>query len=201
MASDVPNLIRPLSAELLWLSVGGERADRPVAAIALPFLAGGDLAALVARASRSTGLSPKLALEVARPVAEALRGLLVELDVAVAHGDVRAQHVLLPAPDAPYADVTLIDLDAARVVEAAPDVRRDDVRAFGELLALLATGDARAHTTSSRAFDAVVCQCRAATYESMADPRLWRDLASAEAEAARGSASRFEALWRRIRRT
>jgi hypothetical protein len=203
--AEVEGVIRPLSGELVWLSAT-EHADRPVAALALPFLAGGDLTTLVARASRVGALGPGLALQVAQRVAEALRGLLVDLDQPVTHGDLRPQHLLLPAPDASPAQLTLID-------PASGDDSRvpADVRAFGELLGCVATGAATAtpatgvgstilmtgaaaagRVTDNRAFDTLVRRCAAEplAYVSMADPRLWSDLAAAEREQARRATHR-----------
>jgi hypothetical protein len=192
-AAGVDGIVRPLAHDPLWLMAGGDRADRPVAAVALPFLAGGDLATLAARASRTGRLGAALALEVARPVGEALRGLLTELDRPVAHGDVRAQNVLLPSPAATPADLVLIDLDAARELGAGllSSAARHaalsaDVRGFGEIMALLASGSATPPTTGDRPFDNLVGACLAeGEYTSMADPRLWRDLATAEHHQAR----------------
>jgi hypothetical protein len=204
--AEVEGVIRPLTADLVWLSAT-KHADRPVAALALPFLAGGDLTTLVARASRVGALGPGLALQVARRVAEALRGLLVDLDQPVRHGDLRPQHLLLPAPDASPAQLTLID-PASGDDSSAPA----DVRAFGELLGYVATGAGTAtptpatgagrtilvtgaasagRVTDNRAFDTLVRRCAAepSAYVSMADPRLWSDLAAAEREQARRAAS------------
>jgi hypothetical protein len=204
--ADVSGVVRPLKSDLLWLAAGGDKLDRPVAALALPFLSGGDLASLVARASRVGELGPHLALQVARPLAEALRGLLIELDQPVVHGDLRAQHLLLPSPDAPLSELTLIDFDAARDTSpAGTDADADDVRAFGELLAFVATGDARSVIAGDRSFSRLVHQCVDHIYRSMADPALWRDLAAAESHAASGSKSKgvlgtVRDVWRRVQR-
>jgi hypothetical protein len=175
--AEVEGVIRPLSTDLLWLS-GNNLADRPVAAIALPYLSGGDLTSLVARASRVGSLGPALALQVARRVAEALRGLLVDLEEAVTHGDLRPQDVLLPTSDAPPSELMIID-PAGRLDSSASD----DVRAFGELLTPVAPGAA----SDNRAFDTFVRRCMAepSVYASMADPRLWADLVAAERSQAR----------------
>ena len=201
--ADVSGVVRPLKSDLVWLAAGGDRLDRPVAALALPFLSGGDLASLVARAGRVGQLGPNLALQVARPLAEALRGMLVELDQPVVHGDLRAQHLLLPSPDAPLSELTLIDFDAAR--DTAPegtDADREDIRAFGEVLTLVATGDSRSAVSGDRSFARLVGRCLEHAYHSMADPALWRDLAAAESHAASGSRSKgvlgkMREVWRR----
>jgi hypothetical protein len=192
-AAGIDGIVRPLADDLLWFIAGGDRADRPVAALPLPFLGGGDLATLAARISRTGRLSAQLALDVARPVGEALRGLLTELDRPVAHGDVRPQNVLLPSPAATPADLVLIDLDAARELAAGAleGATRDaaliaDVRGFGEILVLLTSGRATPPTTGNRPFDNLVGACLAeGQYASMADQRLWRELAAAEHEEAR----------------
>jgi hypothetical protein len=180
--AEIEGVVRPLAADLLWLS-GTKLADRPVAAIALPYLSGGDLTSLVARASRVGALGPALALQVARRVAEALRGLLVDLDEAVTHGDLRPQDVLLPSPDAPPSELTLIDPAGGHDSSAA-----SDVRAFGELLAYVAAGAA----TNNHAFDTLVRRCTdgPSAYVSMADPRLWTNLIAAEREEARRATRR-----------
>jgi hypothetical protein len=203
--AEIDGIVRPLSDDLIWLAVGGERADRPAAALPLPFLAGGDLAALATRAARAGSLGPALALEAARPVGQALRGLLTELERPVIHGDVRAQNVLLPSPEAPARELTLIDLDAAH--ELGPDVRPKDarlvadVRGFGEILALLSTGTLSPPTTGNRAFDALVAGCLAGDrYDSMADRQLWHDLAEAEHHASDGGRSWLRSLLSGIKR-
>jgi hypothetical protein len=201
--ADVSGVVRPLKSDLLWLAAGGDKLDRPVAVLALPFLSGGDLASLVARASRVGELGPNLALRVARPLAEALRGMVVELDQPVVHGDLRAQHLLLPSPDAPLSELTLIDFDAARDTSpGGTDADVEDVQAFGEVLTLVATGDARSVIAGDRTFARLVRQCLDHTYKSMADPELWRDLAAAEGHAAGGSGSnrvlrKVREVWRR----
>jgi len=210
-AASIDGIVRPLSDELVWLAVGGDRADRPAAALALPFLAGGDLATLAVRSGRSGALGAGLALEVARPVGEALRGLLTELDRPITHGDVRPQNVLLPAPSSAPAELTLIDLDAAHeldpgvVASGAPlPVLAVDVRGFGEIMALLASGSPNSPTTGNRPFDSLVSACLAeGHYGSMADKQLWQDLAAAEREQARhagGPHSFWASLRARVRR-
>jgi hypothetical protein len=184
-AADIPAIIRPLRSDLEWLSIGGPGADRPAAALPLPFLSGGDLTALAARAARAGELGPDLALRAARPIATALRGLLERLEPPIAHGDVRPQNVLLPSPHAPIERLVLIDLDAARE-PADARARAEDVRGFGQILSLLATGDLDAEPGSSphRAFETLVRGCLGRggdQYTSFTDPRLWHDLESAEA--------------------
>jgi len=210
-AASIDGVIRPLADDLIWLAVGGDRADRPAAALALPFLAGGDVATLAIRAGRSSALGAQLALDVARPVGEALRGLLTELARPVTHGDVRPQNILLPSPTSSPAQLTLIDLDAAHELE--PDALSGssriqaltvDVRGFGEVLALLASGTTNLPTTGNRPFDTLVGNCLAeGQYASMADKRLWQDIASAEREQTRrasGASGVLGALFARVRR-
>lgn len=192
-AVHIDGIVRPLADDLVWLAVGGPQADRPAAALPLPFLAGGDLAALAARAGRAGSLGAALALEVARPVGEALRGLLSELDRPVTHGDVRAQNVLLPSPSSAPAELVLIDLDAAHELDPSAlnsRVREPalaaDVRGFGELLATLASGTTSPPSTGNRPFDALVSNCLVeGHYGSLADKHLWHDLGAAEHEQAR----------------
>jgi hypothetical protein len=200
--AEIDNVIRPLSAELVWLAVGGARADRPAAALPMPFLTGGDLGALAKRAGRAGHLGSTLALEAARPIAEALRGLLGELERPIVHGDVRSWNVLLPSPNAAVGELVLIDLDAAH--ELDPELRprlahgplpteaaaalAGDVRGFGEILALLASGVHTPPTTANRAFDSLVAACLSEgsdRYTSLVDSRLWHDLAEAEQVQAR----------------
>jgi len=195
-AADLDGVVRPAARELVWLQVGGPNTDRPAAALALPFLAGGDLGALATRAARAGQLGPDLALSAARPIASALRGLLEAIDRPLAHGDVRPQNVLLPRPNASLDELVLIDLDAARELGPAgptPEdaaILADDVAGFGRLLCLLATGDAEAAAamppTSNRPFDTLLARCGGRggdQYASLADARLWHDLAAAEAVA------------------
>jgi hypothetical protein len=210
-AASIDGIVRPLVDDLVWLAVGGDRADRPAAALALPFLAGGDLATLAVRAGRSSALGAKLALEVARPVGETLRGLLTELGRPVTHGDVRPQNILLPSPTSANDALTLIDLDAAHELESdalsgssrVPALLAD-VRGFGEILALLASGTTNLPTTGNRPFDTLVGNCLAeGQYASMADKRLWQDIASAEREQARrasGKTGVLGVLLARVRR-
>ncbi len=183
-AAGIDNLVRPLGDALLWLPAGGERAARPAAAMAVPFLAGGDLAALAERSGRTGGLGVALALAVARPLGEALRGLLTELPRPVVHADVRAQNVLLPFPTSLPTEVQLIDLDAAHELDTdlqhpgAEGARllAEDVRGYGEILHLLAGGS----STASRSLDQLIAECREQRLTSLAGPRLWHTLAAAE---------------------
>jgi hypothetical protein len=180
----IDGIIRSLTDDLLWLSVGGESADRPAAALAMPFFSGGDLASLAQRASRTGSLGSALALEAARPLADALRALLTELERPVVHGDVRAHNVLLPTPSAATAELKLIDLDAAHeldgpVLAPSPDAARllaEDVRGYGEVVALLAGGA----SSGNRALDRLIAACTTQRLTSMADPGLWHMLADAE---------------------
>lgn len=180
----IDGIARPLAKDVFWLHAGGPGADRPAAALPLPFLSGGDMAALAERMGRTGDLGATLALAVARPLAEALRGLLTELERPVVHGDVRAQNVLLPSPSAAPAEVLLIDLDAAHelecsVVNPTPDAARllaEDTRGLGDILALLAGG----RSSGNRELDTLIESCRAQRYTSLADARLWHDLTAAE---------------------
>jgi hypothetical protein len=214
---ELDGLVRPASAQLVWLAVGGSAADRPAAALALPFLSGGDLTAVAARASRTGSLGVALALQVARPVATALRGLLRVLERPVVHGDVRPQNVVLPSPTATFAEVLLIDLDAARELEPAIADRLErpprevaaalveDVHGFGEILCLLTTGRGDQPPTSDvapRAFEQFVRRCLGRDgeqYRSMADEQLWHDLAAAEREHDRPAWHWYEGLLDRLR--
>jgi hypothetical protein len=185
-ARGVSGVIKPLVWDVVWLALG---TDRPVAALALPFLSGGDLSALIARAARAGQVGESLALEVARPIAETLRSLLLDLEQPLVHGDLRAQHLLLAVPDATPAQLTLIDFDAAQPADPrqpeAAALLADEVRRFGELLVYAATADPHAGSVGSsrRPFATLVRRCLGndrRPYTSMADPRLWQDLASAE---------------------
>jgi hypothetical protein len=205
--AEIQNMIRPLTEELVWLAVGGAHADRPAAALPMPFLTGGDLGALAKRAGRAGQLGSALALEAARPIAEALRGLLGELERPLVHGDVRSWNVLLPSPDASIGELVLIDLDAAHELE--PELRArlahgplpteaaaalaSDVHGVGEILALLASGAHTPPTTANRAFDGLVAACLSEgsdQYTSMVDSRLWHDVAEAEQVQARLASGR-----------
>jgi len=129
----------------------------------------------------------------------------------VTHGDVRPQNILLPSPTSAHDELTLIDLDAAH--ELQPDALQGssrvpalaaDVRGFGEVLALLASATTNLPTTGNRPFDALVGHCLAeGHYASMADKRLWQDIASAEREQARrarGSTGMLGSLLAKVRR-
>lgn len=191
-AHGVRSVVRPVDPELIWFAIDGRLADQPAAAISLPFLGGGDLATLVARASTTGSLGAELALQVAEPLANALRDLLEALPRPVAHADLRPQNVLLPAAGAPVADLTLIDLDAAPEIAEAPLAPAADVRALGELLYLAATGhlpDARGHRAASgnAAFDALVERCLASGaasggrgYGAVTDSAFVDDFAAAQ---------------------
>jgi hypothetical protein len=183
-AAGIAGVVRPASAELLWLRVGDRAADRLAAALALPFLGGGDLLVVAERAARTGRLGPALAVEATRPLATTLRRL-AELDPPLAHGDLRPPNVLLPRPGAGLDELTLIDFDAAREVTDDPAPLAEDVRALGELLQLLAGGRASAgRAPANEAFDLVPRRCLAGDYASVTDPRLWSDLAAAEAQLA-----------------
>jgi hypothetical protein len=183
-SAGIDSIARSPADDVLWLAVGGQDAGRPAAALALPFLAGGDLAALAQRAGRTGALGAVLALEAARPLGEALRALLTELDRPVVHGDVRAQNVLLPTPSSAIRELVLIDMDAAHVLDGsvvAPSgdsarLLADDVRGYGEILALLAGGT----RSGNRLLDRLIADCTEQRLTSLADQRLWHLLARAE---------------------
>jgi hypothetical protein len=173
--ADVPNLVRPMERDLVWLFAS---SDRPAAALVLPLLTGGDLATLQGRAARNGQLGPALALAVARPLANALRGLLCDLPQPLLHGDLRPGSVLLPSPSSAPDDLVLIDLD--RACDPESSAAATEVRAFGSLLNMLATGRASAgeRPTRDAAFNRLLERSSRAEYESLADRRFWRDLAA-----------------------
>src|SRR5207249_4718182 len=110
------------------------------------------------------------------------------------------------------------DLDAARELDASFGQRlagqgtlpndvaaalADDVRGFGELLCLVATGHIDGRPESpNHAFDDLVARCSGQDhYTSLADNRLWRDLAIAErAQTERSKLASLGALATRLRR-
>jgi hypothetical protein len=191
-------VVRPLREHLLRIDHVLE-LNGPLAAIALPFLSGGDLVQWIGTHATRTGrLGAGPALEVAEVVGGRLRSLLY-LPRPIVYGDVKPQNVLLPRPDAPVAELVLIDLDASEALDSgdladAPgEVAQRliaDVNAFGELLFMLATGreppSAGEPTlaTGNAAFDTLVLRCMNAElgsrgYASMAGDGLWHDLAQA----------------------
>ena len=183
--AQIAGVVAPASPELVLLSVGDADADRLAAAIALPFLTGGDLLVVVDRAARGGRLGPRLALELARPLATVLRHLLEDLPTPIAHGDLQPRNVLLPRAGAPLAEIVLIDFDAAREIADDRSPLADDVHAFGELLRLLSTGHAeRVDASADKGpFGTLVRRCRVAPsegYASLADDRFWADLRAAE---------------------
>jgi hypothetical protein len=173
--ADVPNIVRPIERDLVWQFAS---TDRPAAILVLPLLTGGDLATLQGRAARNGQLGSALALAVARPLANALRGLLCDLPQPLLHGDLRPGSVLLPSPASQPGDLVLIDLDQAHELE--PSAAATEVRAFGSLLSLLATGDPSVSERPTRdaAFNRLLERCTHGKYESLADRRFWRDLAA-----------------------
>ena len=196
--AEITSVVRPVRPELEWLEL---QPGQRVAAILLPFLAGGDLVQWIgARVSRSGRPGAYAALEIGEHVGGVLRALL-RLPRLVVHGDVKAHNVLLPAPDAPLTQLTLIDMDASAQLDVGLEelatVPREmaqcllgDVAGFGELLYEVATGreppaegppDPR---TGNPAFDRLVVKCLTSDaggpgYATMADDVLWRDLEQA----------------------
>jgi serine/threonine protein kinase len=189
----IGGVVAPVSRDLALLRVGNADADRLALAIALPWLTGGDLLVVVDRAARGGRLGPQLALALARPLATVLRHLLEDLPTPLAHGDLRPRNVLLPRVGAPLADVVLIDFDSAREIGDDRSPLADDVRAFGELLLLLSSGQVDTGPTPAARtpFDTLVRRCWSATagaaardgYTSLADAHFWADLQTAEAAA------------------
>jgi hypothetical protein len=173
--ADVPNVVRPVERDLVWLFASG---DRPAAALVLPLLSGGDLGTRMGRAARNGQLGPALALEAARPLANALRGLLCDLHQPLLHGDLRVGNVLLPSPTSPLADLALMDLDRTRELE--PTAAAAEVRALGAILCLLATGQERPgeRPIGGGPFKRLLDRCLRGEYASLADRQFWRDLAA-----------------------
>jgi hypothetical protein len=188
--AQIAGVVVPVSPELVWLPVGAIDADRLAAAIALPFLAGGDLLVVVDRAARGGRLGARLALELARPLASVLRCLVEDLRAPIAHGDLRPRNVLLPRAGAPLAELVLIDFDAAREIADDRAPLADDLHAFAELLLLLSGGRPELGNAPAAAdrgpFATLVRRCLAApapasqAYASLADARFWADLRAAE---------------------
>jgi hypothetical protein len=219
--ADVDGLIRPSIATPLRLSAPSPMNVEAMA-MALPFYRGGNLIDVIARRARRAGLGTGFALAVGVTLGSTLRGLLA-LPRPLVHGDVRAQNVLLPSPEADLAQLTLIDLDTARELAGplpeiaadprAADALAGDVRGFGELLYELSSGRESAatpgvSTTGNVAFDALMLQCLSSapdargSYVCLADEALWRDVQKAlDAEARRPSAgARPSTFWRALHR-
>jgi serine/threonine protein kinase len=212
--ADVSGVIRPVRPELEWLSPE-PCPDHSVAAMLLPFLAGGDLVQLIGdQASRTGRLGPWLALRVGLHIGGILRALL-HLPKPILHRDIKPQNVLLPRTGAMLKDLTLIDMDVseelevplAEVATAPREIGERlvaDVHGFGELLFDLATGreppvdsDPNPHTGND-AFDVLVLRCLTSEvdgpgYVCMADNALWHDM---ETALATESARRRAANWR-----
>jgi hypothetical protein len=183
--AQIAGVVAPVSPELVMVSVGDADADRLAAGIALPFLAGGDLLVAVDRAARAGQLGPRLALDLARPLATVLRHLLEDLSTPIAHGDLQPRSVLLPRAGARLAEIVLIDFDAAREIADDRSPLADDMHAFGELLRLLSTGrpDRSPAAADKSPFGTLVRRCGGAAsegYGSLADDRFWADLRAAE---------------------
>jgi hypothetical protein len=195
--AEVHGVVRPLRREALQVEVASFK-DGPVTALLLPFLDGGDLVQWIGQHATRTGqLGPGAALQVGEHVAVILRNLL-RLPRPLVHQDVKPQNVLFPYPDAPVREVTLIDLDASVTLDVplaefatAPreigELLVDDVRGFGELLFMLATGREPPSEgvpnpdTGNTTFDLLVVTCMTSVadergYVCLADPGLWQQL-------------------------
>lgn len=210
-AAEVPGVLRPLSNDLLRFETADLEA--PLGAILAPFLSGGDLVQWIgARATRTGQLGAAPALEVALVVAERLRTLL-RVSPPIVHGDVKPQNMLLPRPDSPLRELTLIDFDTANELDepVGQPSREDaqhlarDVNGFGELLFMVATGreppvEAEPNPSTGNAlFDQLVVRCVTTEpgergYASLAGDGLWRDLQAAHA--AERTRRQYEALTR-----
>jgi hypothetical protein len=199
--ADIGGIVRPARPELQWITLQATDGAGPrrVAAMLLPFLSGGDLVQWIGgHATRTGRLGAHLGLQVGQQVGGVLRDML-RLPRPLVHRDVKPQNVLLPRPDAPWTELTLIDLDASEELDipledfaSAPrevaELLLEDVHGFGELLFVLATGrepptdiSPDPHTGNA-AFDRLVIKCLTAEaevpdhYVCLADYGLWHDL-------------------------
>lgn len=193
-AAALEGVVGPVRDELEWIVIPGWGR---VATMLLPLLEGGDLVQWIgSRNTRHLPLGSGCALEIGTVVGGVLRSMLC-LPRPIVYGDVKPQNVLLPRPDAPLSQLTLIDFDAAHEIdppgELSPEVERDlmgDVNSFGELLFTVATGHEPPAEgepnprTGNPAFDSLVVRCvtseiGAPGYRSMTDESLWDDFARA----------------------
>src|SRR5207302_2746195 len=200
-AAEIAGIVRPLRAELEWIKPQSI-PNASAAALLLPFLSGGDLVQWIGEHATRTGrLGAHLGLQIGEQVGGVLRELL-RLPKPLVHRDVKPQNVLFPYPDAPLAELTLIDLDASEELDIAledfsgapPEIAKrlvEDVNGFGELLFILATGRepptdiSPDPQTGNPDYDSLVVKCLISEpepdvgYVCLADNLLWQDLEKA----------------------